>query len=145
MERSSLRAKRVVAATKGFVTVSDVGGARGQSFDVVFKETPKGKEVEERVRRLSPAECIEVCAHIMRRNGGSKRRLLGQVNEMESGIGPGPSTALLEANTIATLTDSFLEPYENARSDRSSVGDVQHADHVLAAARKKFVIIVRAM
>ena len=129
------------------MTVSDVGGAHGQSFDVVFKETPKGKEVEERVRRLSPAECIEACAHIMRRNGGSKRRLLGQVNEMESGTGPGPSTALLEANTIATRSPAlFWSLYENSRSDRSSVGDVQHAlDHVLAAAREKFKIIVRAM
>ena len=47
------------------------------NINEVFKGSEKGKESEERCRRLTTDQVIEVCGRILVRNGGTKKRLIG--------------------------------------------------------------------
>ena len=105
--------KRLTAAAKGFVTISDVGGASGKHLDVSFRTTTSGATSDERVQRLSPEDCSDVCAHILFRITGSRRRRAATL--AENG-GSGPSTKLLNPDDIAVrLPDLFWSLYDNSR------------------------------
>ena len=145
-------AKRMAAAGKGLVTVADsssssaaaaAAAAHKKKISVAFRATPAGGEsVDAGVPALSADECVELCARIMARSNGGKRRLRSLASSNS-----GPSTALLKAETIAARSPAlFWSLYENSRADRSEAGDVNFAlDHVRDLAIAKFKEIVAAM
>jgi hypothetical protein len=91
------------------VEVSNIG----KSIDVAFKVTKAGNELRERVKRLTAEECIEVCAQILVRNAGSKRRKIAMLTKNG---GAGPSTKILTPSAIATHTpELFWALYDNSR------------------------------
>ena len=105
--------KRLTAAEKGFVTISDVGGASGKHLDVSFRATSSGAASDERVQRLSAELCSDVCARVLFRVTGSRRR---RAAALAANGGTGPSTKLLNPSDIAArLPDLFWSLYDNSR------------------------------
>jgi len=132
-------AKRLEAASKGLAEVTN----QGKSINVTFKTTPNGVESTDRVKMLTTDQCAEICAKILVRNAGSKRRRTAMLSRNG---GAGPSTKVLTPSCIATrCPELFWALYDNSRSDRAEAGDMDFAlDHVVKAALEKFEEIVSA-
>jgi len=148
--------RRLDAAAKGLVEVVAADPAR---LAISYRATAGAAPAGERVARLSPSEAVEVCARVLWRNAGSRRRRLAL---LRSRGGSGPSTSLLDPLTIATrCPDLFWALYESSRPSETEAegggggggssgegssrgaGDVRFAlDHVTGAAVARFEELV---
>jgi hypothetical protein len=112
-QSAAAAAKRLAAASKGLVAVVDVGGPSGKHLDVSFRATGGGAASDERVAKLSAEVCSDVCARILFRSAGSRRR---RATTLAAHGGSGPSTKLLTPDAIAArLPDLFWSLYDNSR------------------------------
>lgn len=73
-----------------------------------------GAETRERVRRLSPDECVTLCALILVRNAGTRRR---QLALLPKNGGKGPSTKPLEQSSAIAerCPELFWALFDNSR------------------------------
>ena len=130
-------ALRVEAAAKpGLVRLEDAGRA---NLAVFWKHSSRvRRETEERVRRFSPAETVDVVVAILHRQAGTRRRKLA---------GDAPSTRLLTPPSVASRCPAlFWSLYANSRPSDDAPGDVVFAlDHVLGEARARYDADVEAL
>ena len=106
------------AADKGLVAINECGRKRG-GLAVVYRTTAAGATSEDQVDKLETDDCIAVCAYILVRNSGTKRR---RVAMLSKNGGTGPSTKILTAEAIATRCPTlYWALYDNSRLDSAAL------------------------